>query len=351
MNKFKFGRDLFVLLAVITLLASYSFIGKIHWTMSLAFLVLYGAYFYYFFLNHRFIGYVIYTETRKKKEPEEANKPAAENNLAAPMLLPPTSLAEEALKIEPLQEDKKEPPKTEESKTKPENKETSLKIPDPNESPKSLLDQLKFDAVDILRSTYYIDEYKEMSWFGKGMFFLVGGHYELLLKLSIPPYNMDKWDRRLAILFPIFGGLLTFVQMRIFHLGVLGVTFLTSIVLSGLIYYSTEKAKAPKFLLLFQFVGFVQSVQWMWFLCNISVDIFKLFIFLSDIEPAYVGLTFMACANSIGDIISDTTMARMGYSIMAITAAFAGPIFNIMMGIGITMTRNILKKYFSIICE
>lgn len=56
----------------------------------------------------------------------------------------------------------------------------------------------------------------------------------------------------------------------------------------------------------------------------------------------------MACANSIGDIISDTTMARLGYSVMAITAAFAGPIFNIMMGVGITITRNAIKKYFFI---
>lgn len=82
----------------------------------------------------------------------------------------------------------------------------------------------------------------------------------------------------------------------------------------------------------------------MWFLCNISVDIFKLFVELADIPPAYVGLTFMASANSIGDIISDVTMARLGFSVMAMTATFAGPIFNIMMGVGITMTRNVLKR-------
>ena len=183
-----------------------------------------------------------------------------------------------------------------------------------------------------------------MSWIGRFFFMFVGGHFELILKLSIPPYDKTKWDRRLAVLFPIFGGLLTFIQMRVFHLGVLGGTLVVSIVISFLIYNATEKKKAPNFLIIFMFIGFVQSVQWMWFLCNVSVDIFKLFIELSDIEPAYVGLTFMAGANSIGDIVSDTTMARMGYSIMAITAAFAGPIFNIMMGVGITMTRNIIKR-------
>ena len=183
-----------------------------------------------------------------------------------------------------------------------------------------------------------------MSFLGKIFFFFVGAHFELLLKLSIPPYDKKKWNRRLAIIFPIFGGLLTFVQMRVFHGTVLLITFASSIALSILIYLSTENKRAPSYLLIFMFIGFIQSVQWMWFLCNISVDIFKLFIELSEIEPAYVGLTFMACANSIGDIVSDTTMARLGYSVMAITAAFAGPIFNIMMGMGITMTRNIIKK-------
>jgi hypothetical protein len=41
MAKEKFGRDLFVLMGIIVLLASYSFIGKIHWIMSLMYLILY----------------------------------------------------------------------------------------------------------------------------------------------------------------------------------------------------------------------------------------------------------------------------------------------------------------------
>ncbi len=44
MNRDKFARDLLVLLASIVILASFSFVGKIHWTMSLAFLVLYAWY-------------------------------------------------------------------------------------------------------------------------------------------------------------------------------------------------------------------------------------------------------------------------------------------------------------------
>ena len=271
------------------------------------------------FYVYRFIAYVVISELRAKKETLRKGDPLSESVIQSEID------TEDNYQVETLNDDE---PKPEVEKN-------------PNET---RCQSIKRSIKEILESVYFIEEYKTMSIFGKIMFCFVGSHFELLLKLSIPPFHKKKWDKRLAVIFPIFGGLLTFVQMRIFHFETLAITFLVSVVCSGLIYMSTSSDKAPSFLLIFMFIGFVQSVQWMWFLCNISVDIFKLFVELTDIEPAYVGLTIMACANSIGDIVSDTTMARMGYSVMAITASFAGPIFNIMMGIGITMTRNIIRK-------
>ena len=182
-----------------------------------------------------------------------------------------------------------------------------------------------------------------MSRCGK-IFFLVGRNFELFLKLSIPPFDQHKWNQIHAVLFPIFGSLLIFIQIRMFDTTTLLITLGISLIFSGLIYYSTEKRKAPNYLIIFMFIAFIQSVQWMWFLCNVSVDIFKLFVELSDIEPTYVGLTFMACANSVCDIVSDSTMARKGYSVMAITAAFAGPIFK--ESLSLTIGEVVLRDSF-----
>jgi len=274
-----------------------------------------------YFEHSRFIGFVVFTELRKKKETLRRGDDLSESIMQDES----DNEVQDKLLVEELTEEEVKP---------------IAESP----SDETFFASFKRGVKEILTSNYFTKEYAEMSIIGKIMFFFVGSHFELILKLSIPPYDKRKWDKRLAVLFPIFGGLLTFVQMRIFHIGVLGITFLVSIIFSYLIHLSTTKEKAPDFLLLFMFIGFVQSVQWMWFLCNISVDIFRLFVELSKIEPAYVGLTIMACANSIGDVISDTTMARMGYSVMAITASFAGPIFNIMVGIGVTMTRSIIKQ-------
>ena len=47
-----------------------------------------------------------------------------------------------------------------------------------------------------------------------------------------------------------------------------------------------------------------------------------------------MGLTVLAWGNSMADLSANVTMARKGLANMAITACFAGPVFNILIGLG-----------------
>ena len=47
-----------------------------------------------------------------------------------------------------------------------------------------------------------------------------------------------------------------------------------------------------------------------------------------------MGLTVLAWWNSMGDLSANLTMAKKGLANMAITACFAGPVFNILIGLG-----------------
>jgi len=49
-----------------------------------------------------------------------------------------------------------------------------------------------------------------------------------------------------------------------------------------------------------------------------------------------LSLTFLAWGNSLGDMSADTAMTRKGFGEMAITATMAGPIFNILIGQGLS---------------
>lgn len=52
-----------------------------------------------------------------------------------------------------------------------------------------------------------------------------------------------------------------------------------------------------------------------------------------------MGLTILAWGNSMGDLSADVTMARRGLTNMALTACFAGPVFNILIGLGAGFSR------------
>mmetsp|Transcript_34679 Transcript_34679/g.52325 ORF Transcript_34679/g.52325 Transcript_34679/m.52325 type:complete len:134 (-) Transcript_34679:120-521(-) len=52
------------------------------------------------------------------------------------------------------------------------------------------------------------------------------------------------------------------------------------------------------------------------------------------IPSPIMGLTVLAWGNSMGDLSTNVTMARKGLANMALTACFAGPVFNMLVGLG-----------------
>lgn len=56
------------------------------------------------------------------------------------------------------------------------------------------------------------------------------------------------------------------------------------------------------------------------------------------LSDAILGLTIFAMGNSLGDLVANVTVARMGYPLMALSACFGGPMLNILLGIGMSGT-------------
>ncbi len=66
-----------------------------------------------------------------------------------------------------------------------------------------------------------------------------------------------------------------------------------------------------------------------------------MFFGLSD---AILGVTVLAWGNSIGDLIADVAIAKAGFPRMGYSACFGGPLFNLLLGIGLPFTIAILKN-------
>jgi sodium/potassium/calcium exchanger 6 len=121
-------------------------------------------------------------------------------------------------------------------------------------------------------------------------------------------------------------------------------SLLGSTVAFGLLVLTTTPTKPPKYRFVLCFLGFAVSISWISTIANEVVGVLKAFGVILGISDAILGLTIFAVGNSLGDLVADITVARLGYPVMALSACFGGPMLNILLGIGISGLYMTLKE-------
>ncbi|KAL6250796.1 hypothetical protein RBB50_003099 [Rhinocladiella similis] len=97
----------------------------------------------------------------------------------------------------------------------------------------------------------------------------------------------------------------------------------------------TSPLREPKYRPLLCFLGFAVAIAWISTIANEVVGVLKAFGVILGMSDAILGLTIFAVGNSLGDLVADITVAKLGYPVMALSACFGGPMLNILLGIGI----------------
>jgi solute carrier family 24 (sodium/potassium/calcium exchanger), member 6 len=80
--------------------------------------------------------------------------------------------------------------------------------------------------------------------------------------------------------------------------------------------------------------GFIIAATWIDTIAEALVSLLNFLGIILRIPGPILGLTVLAWGNSMGDLNANMTMARKGLANMAMTACFAGPVFNILVGLG-----------------
>ncbi|CDS05494.1 hypothetical protein LRAMOSA08022 [Lichtheimia ramosa] len=119
--------------------------------------------------------------------------------------------------------------------------------------------------------------------------------------------------------------------------------FAAGCMLAGLVFIGTDADKPPKWSWMLSFVGFFVALNWIFFLANNMVGLLKALGMIFDISEAIMGLTVFALGNSIGDFVANTAIAKMGFPTMAISACYAGPLLNMVLGVGVSSSYQIFK--------
>lgn len=91
-----------------------------------------------------------------------------------------------------------------------------------------------------------------------------------------------------------------------------------SLVLVAILLLSTSPDKKPKHHHLFCYLGFVIAIAWISSIAEEVVGILKAVGVILGMSEAILGLTVFAVGNSVGDLVADITVARLGYPVMAL---------------------------------
>ncbi|EGX96899.1 sodium/calcium exchanger protein [Cordyceps militaris CM01] len=120
-------------------------------------------------------------------------------------------------------------------------------------------------------------------------------------------------------------------------------SLLLSLVLLAILVIVTVEHIRPKHHYILCFLGFMISIAWISTIAGEVVGVLQTLGVVLDISEALLGLTIFAAGNSIGDLVADITVARLGHPVMALSACFGGPLLNILLGIGIGGVLMMIK--------
>jgi sodium/potassium/calcium exchanger 6 len=108
---------------------------------------------------------------------------------------------------------------------------------------------------------------------------------------------------------------------------------LSGLIISARRSRSTRPLDARRSLL--ALLGFIVAICWIATIATEVVSLLKTLGVILNISDSLLGLTVFAVGNSLGDLVADITVARLGYPVMALSACFGGPMLNILLGIGL----------------
>lgn len=156
--------------------------------------------------------------------------------------------------------------------------------------------------------------------------------------------EQHDWNRWLVILqlftAPIFVVMIVWANLDETHnmkellLFLLG-SLVFSLVGLFLLLASTTPDREPTYRPVLCFLGFAVAIAWISTIANEVVGVLKAIGVVLNMSDAILGLTIFAVGNSLGDLVADITVAKLGYPVMALSACFGGPMLNILLGIGL----------------
>ncbi|KAJ6359818.1 hypothetical protein OIU77_003927 [Salix suchowensis] len=117
----------------------------------------------------------------------------------------------------------------------------------------------------------------------------------------------------------------------------------------AVLHFILEKEPPKNEQILVVLVAFVMSVFWISAVAGELLNCLEAVGILLEVPPSLLGLTVLAWGNSVGDLVADVAVAKAGQPAMAMAGCFAGPMFNMLVGLGsalVILTADVYPKAY-----
>ena len=112
---------------------------------------------------------------------------------------------------------------------------------------------------------------------------------------------------------------------------------------SLLIYYFELKHSIDQYPIIIHFSTLVLSLIWIWFTANILISLLMTVSTILNINEYFLGMTILTYGNSISDLMLNLSLVNLGYTEMALSGSISGPLFNLLIGLGIPLIKFNVK--------
>lgn len=153
--------------------------------------------------------------------------------------------------------------------------------------------------------------------------------------IYVQPDKMKKTVSVLqCIIVPFFGYYFFFIKNEFIKNEYNSLVVIFAIISINVYLHLERTNQLHRWKLMGSIIGFVQGLLWISIISNEIVNILEALGVILKISEEIIGLTILSIGNSLGDFVANFSVAQMGYPTMAISACFAGPMLNTLIGIG-----------------
>lgn len=172
--------------------------------------------------------------------------------------------------------------------------------------------------------------------------------------VTVPLVEEEAWSRLNASLCPLFAPAFLLAAF-----GLLGATIpdtglplwvpleLAGAILAVAVRLTTHDSRPPSgfaYNMALAAAGFIMCSAWIYTIATELVAVVTSLGKLWGIPSSLLGLTLLAWGNSAGDLITNIAVARAGLSDMAVAGCFAGPTFNLLVGLGCSFLWKVMRS-------